>query len=178
MHAAISPAPRACLWHRHSDACVQAAYVVPYKHALPWCLSQLARLEAIKWCVVVAVVLCCVDTIGRSDIPAVAYCSWSFCNYAAASLGYPTFTTRMADCPGQVRASRGMPVVGVCGHLGFLRAVAPLGCLLWSLVVAFLFVVWLSRFVAVCVCVLPHRKPQGPAPTPNTHAACPLGCGR
>ena len=73
-------------------------------HALPWCLLQLARLEAIKWCVVVAVVLCCVDTIGRSDIPAVAYCSWSFCNYAAASLGYPTFTTRMADCPGQVRA--------------------------------------------------------------------------
>lgn len=71
-------------------------------HALPWYLLQIARLEAIKWCVVVAVVLCCVDTIGRSDIPAVAYCSWSFCNYAAASLGYPTFTTRMADCPGQV----------------------------------------------------------------------------
>ena len=63
-----------------------------------------------------------------------------------------------------------MPVVGVCGHLGFLGAVASLGCLQWSLVVAFLFVVWLSRFVAVCVVYIASPKGLHPPQTHTLHA--------
>jgi hypothetical protein len=52
--------------------------------------------------------------------PAVALSLWSFCNYAAAPSGYPLLTTRMADCPGQVRPagtgpSYGQATVAVAG---------------------------------------------------------------